>query len=235
MFPLTNLDPKSTAWTNKVQEVIQDTENRQPILEQNLDLLRKDSLDNLTEVSSRLNAYYQNTLVQYPVKLYPIPLRDAFGAASISRSISAPTSANNTVAENWVSVFTHNITLPNAVTTAGFRLNVLQMLAYGSSTYSLRYRWRVNGSVEGINSTRWMSRHEFHLVAQTLQTAGAEHILSNRYVHWSGSSTSTFTLEIQACIQNDSNLNASVASQSITFEPTDLNGRATYLDVMVTV
>jgi hypothetical protein len=235
MFPPSNLAPDATRWVNTVQDTITELERRQPGLDGDLEQAQRSSNSVLTEVSSRVNAYYTNTLVQYPVTEKFLPMSECLGGINKTVAISAPAAANSTVAENWVSIFTKSITLPVAKTTAGFRLNNAQFMLVGPSTYELRFRWRVNSSTEGILNTKWMSRHEFNLSAFSMNTTGVLALVTNRYVHWSGASTDTFTIELQATIANSSNLSSSVASQNITFRAVNNEGLDTYLDVMVTV
>lgn len=234
MFPYPNLAPESNRWANTVQKAITDLEARQPSLDNDLARLQRTSNSVLADVSSSINAYYTNTLVQYPVIQKFLTMDECLGGDSKTVSISAPAAANNTVAENWVSVFTHNITLPAAKTVAGFRLNNAQFMLLGSSTYIMRFRWRVNTVSEGLLTNKWMSRHEFNLREYAMSPGGQSTLLTNRYVHWSGASASTFQIELQASIQNAATRGASVAAQDITFRPFDLNGLDTYLDLMVT-
>jgi hypothetical protein len=235
MFPRSNLAPESVSWANAVQDTVQSAETRQPILEQSLDALLRDSNSSTDEILSRLNAYYTNTLNTYPIKDYSIPMSDIIGNG-VTRNISAPASSNNSVAETWVTVFSYDIQLNSPAQIIGARLNTCQMRVTGSASYSLRYRWMVNTSPEGINNNRWMSRHEFHLPATLLSPTGSTHTLTNHFVYRNnGSASSTYSMILQASIQSNSNLNSSVPSQSILFEPYGSNGLESYLDVMVTV
>lgn len=235
MFPHNNLDPSSNPWANAIEQAIMDKEAAQPILEQDLALLQKDAISSLDEVSSRLNNYYTSTRALYPVSERFLAMRDCLGGDSKVVSISAPAAANNTVAENWVSVFTYGVSIPVAKTVVGWRLNNAQFTAAGSSSYELCYRWRVNTVSEGILTTKWMSRNEFNLETYPLSTGGSSTLITNRYVYWTGASGTSFQIELQARIENASDRTLAVPAQNITFRPFNSDGLDTYIDIMVTV
>lgn len=236
MFPPSNLEPGSQAWARAIEEALLDVEKRQPQLDQALSLVQRESNSVLAEVSSNVNNYYNTTLAQYPAFQRTIPMLDVLGGASKVVSMTAPASTTQTGAENWVSIFTYNVPIPSAKSLIGIRLNSAQFGLTGPSTHYLRFRWRVNSTVEGLDNTRFMSRNTFNLGVYTMSTPTPTVTnVTNRYVHWSGTATSTLSIELQATIESIASRTAAVTAQNVTFSAYDNNGAATYLDLMVTV
>jgi hypothetical protein len=236
MFPSDNLEPQSKRWVRSIENTIETLEGAQPGLDSQLSRLQNEGTSVIDDVSSNVNAYYTATMAQYPAYQRTILMTDIFNALSKTVNVSAPAAADSTVAETWVSMFTHDITMPAAKTTVGIRLNGAQFGLRGPSAYYLRFRWRVNASIEGIGTSRWLSRHQFNLSTYNMDpTTPVLTNVTNRYVHWTGASTTTLTLELQASIQSIASIGSAVASQAITMEALDNNGKETYLDVMVTV
>lgn len=237
MFPPANLEPESTRWKNQVEKSIEEQEQVQPRLDAELDALQRENNSVLDQVSSRVNNYYTNTLAQYPVFQRSVLMSDVFGGPSTTFNISAPAAANNTVAETWVTAFTYNLALPAAVAVLGVRLNGAEFRLQGPSGFKLRFRWRVGTITEGIDTTPWMSRHQFNLTEYFMGVTEAAAQLTNvnnRYVHWTGAAASTVAVNLQASIQNSSNRSLAVASQAVTMYAARVDGQPTYLDLMVT-
>lgn len=237
MFPHNNLEPQSQRWVRTVQDTIQRLEREQPNLGSQLDMLQREGSKSLADVSSNVNAYYTDTMQQYPAFQRTVPMREVLGGVSSTVAISAPSVASDTDAENWVTLLTHNLSIPFSVTSLGVRLNSAEFLLAGSPGYALRFRWVIGNTPEGMNITRWMNRLQFKLSSYAMfSTTPTQTRITNRYVHWTGGSAiSTIQMRLQATIEQISNLNASVSSQSITLYAQDDNGSDTYLDVMVTV
>lgn len=236
MFPPANLDPQSTRWKTKVEQSIEAAEKAQPNLDKELHALQRENNSVLSQVTSRVNSYYTNTYASYPAYQRTVAMETVFGAPTRTFNISAPVSADNTVAETWVTALSYSLPLAFPVTEAGIRLNSAQFGLQGPNAYVLRFRWRIGGTaIEGINTTPWMSRHQFNLTEYGMNTPPVVTNVSNRYALWSGASTSLLTVELQASIQNPSNRTAAVASQSITLSSVNNENNPTYLDVMVTV
>lgn len=236
MFPSDNFEPTSKRWVETVQNVIQSTETQRPRQESELERLQREARSVMDDVSSQVNSYYTNTLAQYPAYQRTVPMRTALGGLSKTISVSAAALPGMTLPETWISVFSTPITLNIADTVAGVRLNSAQFGLQGPTGYYLKFRWLVNGSVEGINNNQWMSRHSFNLsVYQMDPTTPVLTNVTNRYAHWSGASTSTLNLELQVSIENIASRGSAVAATNVTLLAQDNNGNDTYLDVMVTV
>lgn len=236
MFPPAKLDPNNTAWVNGVQNAIESAERTQPALERDLNNLQRESNSVLQQVSSRVNAYYTDTLQQYPVFERTLPMSEVLGGFTKVVSISAPAAADSTVAETWVSLFTNTLTLPFAVTAVGVRLNSAQFGLQGPSAYSLRFRWLVGTVPEGINTTAWMSRHQFNLTEYPMNpTTPILTNVGNRYAYRSAASFSTVSLALQASIQNPASRTSSVAAQNVTLHALNNDGNPAFQNVMVTV
>lgn len=238
MFYPANLAPENSRWYKAVQDSLTSIETEQPRLDSELALLQKDNQSVINDVTSRVNDYYTNTLAQYPVFEYSVLLSSIIGA-STTVSVSAPAAANQTVSENWVDFFSHNMPLPTPRSAFGVRLNSAQFKMSGPSGYAIKFRWWIGvsgtGVPEGINITQWMSRHNFFLTPYSLTPGGSLFNIENRYAYRSTSSTSVVQLKLQGCIENESNRSLAVAAQNVTLTPVDNSGNDTYLDVMVTV
>lgn len=236
MFPPANFDPQSQRWVNKVQGTLTSLESIEPRITSELDALQRQNNSVLDDVTSNVNAYYEATLAQYPAFQRTVPMRHVLGAETKVVSISAPFSDDDApVAETWVDVFSENISLPASVAVAGVRLNSAQFRIQGPSTYYLGFRFLVGTITEGINSTIWMSRHQFNLSTYQMDATNPTLTnISNRYVHWTGTSTNSIAVKLQARIEDSTNTESAVSAQNITFHGTDNNDRNTYLDVMVT-
>lgn len=237
MFPPNNLEPGSQNWVREVERVLTDVESKQPGQDTSLNMLQRAGTSVIDDVSSNINAYYTATMAQYPMFHFAIPMQKVLGGDTKVVAISAPAAADNTVAENWVEIFSTTVSLPVAKTVLGVRLNAAQMRLQGSATYDLKFRWVAGTTMtEGINTTRWMSRHEFNLEPFNLDpTTPVPVNVTNRYAHWTGASTSSIAVRLQACIENPASRASAVASQNITFHGVDSNGLDTYLDLMVTI
>lgn len=236
MFPTEDFGPQSKRWVNTVQDTITKVEKTQPMLDSDLAMLQREGRSVMDDVSSQVNAYYTATMAQYPAFQRSLPMQQVLGNTQKVVSISAPAAADNTVAENWVTIFAYTVNLNGPATTTGARLNSAQFAVYGPSAYYLRYRWALNGTAGGIATTTWMSRHQYNLSTFNMSPGPPTiHNVANQFAYWSGTSRSTATFTLQASIQNIANPSASVAAQNITFESVDNNGKDTYLDVMVTV
>jgi hypothetical protein len=236
MFPRDNLDAQSQRWVRSVEATIETLESHQTRLDHDLSRLHKENASVMDDVTANINAYYNSTLAQYPAFQRTVPMADIFGDISKTVSISAPAAADSTVAENWVSVFSYDIGLPFAATNMGVRLNGAQFQLSGPTAYSLRFRWRVNTQVEGINTNRWMSRHQFNLITYVMDpTNPILTNIANRYVYRTGSSVTDITVELQVSIQNIASRSNAVASQDVTFIALNDNDNDTHLDVMITV
>lgn len=235
MFPPANMDPNSTAWVNAVQSSIEAAERLQPGLETDLEFLQRENNGVLKQVSSRVNSYYKQTLLQYPVFQRTIAMDEVFEGLSKTVSVSAPAAADSTVAETWVSMMARTITLPFAVTKVGVRLNSAQFGLQGPSAYTMRFRWRVSGISEGILTNPWMSRHQFNLTEYPMNpTTPVMTNVGNRYVYRTDASFSTIQLELQGSIQNPASRNSSVAAQNVTLHARNTDDNPTFLNVMIT-
>lgn len=236
MFPPSNFSPPSQPWSKAIEKALMDAEKRQSQLEPALAAAQRDSNSVLTEVSTNVNNYYNSTLAQYPAFQRTIRMWDVLGDGTKTVSMTAPSSTTQTGAETWFSICSYNLALPSAKTTVGVRLNSAQFGLVGPAAYYLRFRWVVGGTTEGLDNTRWMSRNTFNLGVYTMNSPSVVLTnVTNRYVHWTGASTSTLSVELQATIENIASRTSAVAAQSVTFNAYDTGGNPTYMDLMVTV
>lgn len=236
MFPPANFDPQSSKWVRAIEETIEKNEQVHPRLDAELTALQRENNGVLNQVSSRVNAYYTATMAQYPVFQRTIPMSDVLGGESATISVSAPAAASTATAETWVTALSYTLPLPITTGVMGIRLNGAQFGLLGPSAYRLRFRWRVGTTTEGINTTPWMSRHQFNLSEYSLNpTTPVLTNVANRYTHWTGTATSVATVSLQMSILNISNRSLAVAAQDITLRALNNNNQPTYLDVMVSL
>lgn len=235
MFPRSNVPSNSQRWVNAIESSITDLEKRQPLLNGELERARQDGDSVINDVSANVNAYYAATMAQYPAFQRSFLMSDVLGGNSATIAMTAPASAADTDAETWFTMFSFSTIIPFPVTAIGVRLNSAQFVLQGPSAYRVRFRWRIGGTPEGINNNRWMNRRQFKLDAFDMSPSGVQTNITNRYVHWSGTSTTNIQMNLQASIFNIASPNNAVTSQSVTILPVDTNGNPSHLDVMMTV
>lgn len=234
MFPNNNFAPSSQPWVRSVQDTVEAQEKQLGRQQAELKRLHEEGLSVLGDVSANVNDYYQNTRELYPVRSLFVPMSAVLGGDSKVVSMSAPASAGPTVAENWISLWSYSFSLPFATTQAMVRLNSAEFTVVDSSSFGIAFRWVVNSAIEGINTIKWMSRHESNLTWYNMDSGGGRVInITNRNTYLSGPATSTLTAQLQARIVNVGSPNSSVSARNVTFLAND-NGVPTYLDLMVT-